>query len=232
MTPKTELLFEGSYLYYNRDTNFCQENFKFVQDEAHHYHIYAEVLSRAENGEFLKVVTRYEMTNHFIPYLSRVEKSIGNKYILETCKVDLHNQELHYTFEGPGVTQEFKRPHSSKHYLTSPAFAASAMWTLSKKFDATGRTAVTLVTSNNNWTYEGPPSDKIIYAEFKSREVEDFRLNNTSLAASHLCLYEYDTSATATDVPVDVYISKHFAIPYQLVQGDTKIIIKALKKHA
>lgn len=98
--------------------------------------------------------------------------------------------------------------------------------------DPTGRTAVTLVNSPNEWSYDGPPHDRIIYTEFKSREMEDYRLNNTPLGAAHLCLYENDSSAsTVGEVPANIYLSKHFGIPYQLVQGDLNISIKSLKKH-
>lgn len=233
MLQSTELILEGSYLYYEHDTNYAQEDFKLVHiSDLAQFHMHAEILSRIKTGEFLKMIVRYEMTNHFIPFLVHIEKSIGNKFVQETFRCDLNAQEVYYTFQTPKGKHEFKKPYSSKHYLTSPAFSTSALWTLSKKMDVTGRTAVTLVSSPNEWTYEGPPQDRVIYTEYKNREMEDYRLNNAQLSAAHLCLYENDLSAsTVGEVPANIYLSKYFGIPYQFVQGDTKINIKSLKKH-
>jgi hypothetical protein len=230
MSDKTEILFEGSYLYYEKDVNYSQENFKLVQVEQN-FHIYAEVLSRIENGEFLKILVRYEMNHHFMPLFVRIEKSIGNRYAQENYKLDTQSQTLTYSFQNAQVTQDFSRPVSAKHYLTTPAVSTSALFTLSKKFDATGRTAIVLLSSQNDWTYLGPPEEKIIYAEFKSKDL-DFQLNNNNLSASHLCLYENDSSHSAGELPVNLYLSKHFAIPYQLQHGTQKIIIKNLKKNS
>lgn len=233
MSQKFELLMEGTYLYYQNDINYCQEDFKLVQlRDMPQFHIYSEISSRIETGEFLKVVVRYEMTNHYVPTLVRIEKSIGKKYVLETYIFDVNNQELIYVFQAAGMTQEFRKTHSSKHYLTAPSFATAAIFTLSKKMDATGRTPVTIVSATNEWSYTAPPTDKLIFAEYKSREMDDFRLNNTLLPASHLKLHEFDSSfAQSNEAPTDIYISKHYAIPYQLVQGTNQIKIQNLKRH-
>jgi hypothetical protein len=232
MTQNAEIFLEGSYLYYQKDVNYSQENFKLVHlPDAQSYHFYAEILSRIETGEFLKILVRYEMNSHFIPLFVRIEKSIGNRYALETYKVDVTNMQLYYTFQDSRTTQEFKRTVSAKHYLTSPAVCTSAVFTLTRKFDATGRTPVVLVSTDNEWSYQGPPSDKIIHAEFKSRDLSDFKLHGNSLSAGHLCLYEYDSSHPSLEDPVELYLSKHYSVPYQLNHGDQKIIIKHLKKN-
>jgi hypothetical protein len=232
MTTNAEILLEGSYLYFSQETNYSQENFKLVQfPDNQSFHIYAEILSRIENGEFLKIMVRYEMNQHFHPLFVRIEKSLGNRYSQEVFKYDPRSQELHYTFQNSQKTQEFKRILNSKHYITSPAFASSVIWTLSKKFDATGRTPVTLVSTQNMWDYEHPPEEKLVFAEFKTRELPDFRINNASLSASHLCIYENDSSSASVEAPVEIFISKHYAIPYQMIHGDQKIVIKNLKKN-
>lgn len=232
MTTNTEILIEGSYLYYQKEVNYSQENFKLVKfTDSHTYHIYSEILSRIESGEFLKIMVRYEMDNHFHPVFVRVEKSLGNKYCQEVFKFDPVAQELHYTFQNPNTTQDFKRPLAAKHYITTPAFATSSIFSLTKKFDATGRTAVSFMSSRNDWIYENPPEDKVVFAEFKTREVPDFKINNSPLSAGHLCLYEFDASSPASESPVEIFVSKHYGIPYQMVHGDQKIVIKNMKRN-
>lgn len=232
MSQNAEILLEGTYLYYQKEVNYSQENFKLVSlPEQQSLHVYAEILSRIETGEFLKILVRYEMNQHYIPTFVRIEKSIGNKYAQETYKVDVPNLELHYSFQNSQNTQEFSRNISAKHYLTSPAVSTAGLFTLSKKFDATGRTPVVLISSENEWSYSAPPTEKIVYAEFKTREMQDFKLNNNQLSASHLCLYEFDSSHAGSEQPVDLFLSKHYAIPYQLNHGELKIIVKNLKKN-
>lgn len=232
MSQNAEIILEGSYLYFQKDVNYSQESFKLVHiPEQQSYHIYSEILSRIETGEFLKILVRFEMNTHFVPYFVRIEKSIGNKYAQEVYKVDLTNLELTYTFQNNQSTQEFRRSISAKHYLTSPAVCTSAIFTLTRKFDATGRTPVTVLSSDNEWTYEGPPTEKIIYAEFKARELSDFKLHGNPLAASHLCLYEVDSSHAGGEPPVELFLSKHYSVPYQLIHGDQKVVIKNLKKN-
>lgn len=226
------IILEGSYNYYQGDVNYSQENFKLVHLPSQQiYQIYAEILSRFETGEFLKVLVQLEMSKNFTPYFVRIEKSIGNRYAQELYKLDLLNLELQYTFQNSQETQHFKRNISAKHYLTSPAVSTCALFTLSRKLDASGRTPITLVSSENEWDYEGPPGDKIIYADYKARDLGDFKLNGATLPASHLCLYESDASQNISDEPVNLYLSKHYAIPYELTHSDRKIVIKNLRKN-
>lgn len=233
MSTNAEILLEGSYLYFQKDVNYSQENFKLVYfPDSRTHHIYSEILSRIETGEFLKIMVRFEMNDHFHPNFVRIEKSLGNRYSQEVFQFDIPAQELKYTFQNSKSSQEFTRSLAAKHYLTSPAFATSAIFTLSKKLDVTGRTAVSFISTQNDWTYEHPPEEKIVYAEFKTKELADFKLNNTPLSASHLCLYEFDSSSPTGEAPVELFLSKHYAIPYQLIQGDQKIVIKNLKKNS
>jgi hypothetical protein len=232
MTPKAEIILEGTYLYYKGQVNYSQEEFKLVHfSDEEVFHFYAEILSRLENGEFLKILIRYEMNSQFIPSLVRIEKSLGNKYALETFKMDNSTFELKYTFQTNQKAQEFKKNVTSKHHLTSPAICTSAIFTLSKKMDANARSPILLISSPNDWSYLGPPVEKTIFAEFKSRDYNEFQLHGNSLSASHLCLFEKDIGTSSNEAPVELYLSKHFAIPYQLSYGDQKIVIKNLKKN-
>ena len=78
----------------------------------------------------------------------------------------------------------------------------------------------------------GHPIDKIIYADHKLSDIPELNINGNLLSASHLRLYQYDsTHANAsTDVPVDMFLSKHFGVPYQLTHGGQKIVIKFLRR--
>jgi len=232
VTNNSEILLEGSYKYLDKEQEFAQENFKllnFPDDEV--YQIYSEILSRVETGEFLKIIVRYDMDYHFAPLFLRTEKSLGTKFVEETFKIEHQTQECFYQLKNSIGIQEFKRPFGSKHHLASPAFATAAVFSLSKKFNATGRTPVTLISSANEWVYREPPIEKMVFAEFKSRDIKDFNLNGKTLTASHLQLHDHDSSHTDDSAPVDMWLSKHFSLPYMMTHEEQKIVTVVMKKY-
>lgn len=233
MSKNIDIILEGSYTYFQKQVNYSQENFKLAHlPDENAYHVYSEVVSRIETGEFLKILVRYEMTSQFLPSAVRIEKSLGNKYALENYKIDVANLELHYTFQNSQGSQDYKKAVSAKHYIAAPTVSTSALFTLSKKFDATGRTPVILISSDNEWAYEAPPTEKMVFAEFKTRDMADYQLNGNSLSASHLCLYEHDSSHVGQEATTDLFLSKHFSVPYELKHGDQRFVISKLKRNS
>jgi hypothetical protein len=233
MYQNAEIILEGSYLYYQEETHYADENFKLVKSfGSQNYTFYSEILSRLKTGEFLKILVKYEMNQYFLPISVRIERSVGDQYSLENFQIDTSAMEMNYSFESSGKKQEFKKNISPKHYLTSPAFCTLGVFTLSKRIETAGRTSVLLIASENEWYYTTHPSDKIIYADYKTGDVQEININGNLLNASVLKLYQYDSTFinTSTDSPVEIHLSKHFGVPYQLIHGGQKIIIKFLRK--
>jgi hypothetical protein len=229
--PKAEILLEGNYNYYSGQNSYCQENFKLVRNlEQGSFQIHAEVLSRIESGELLKILVKYEMNQAFLPVMARIERSLGPHYSHELFTVDLSTHELHYTFENSGQSQEFKAPFNIKHYLSTPALSTSCLFLQSKKLDATSRTPVTFVSSSNVWKYEAPPFERVIFAESLVHEGSEIEIGGKALNATQVQFYEESASNPQVDVPAQFFISKHFSIPYQMIQGDLRIEIEQLKK--
>ncbi len=225
------IVVEGEYNYVEKERNYCQETFKLTHNiESGHYILYSEIFSRMDSGELLKVNVRFEMNQFYVPVDVKITRSLGKRFAQETFLLDTAAQSLHYNFQNDTDSQDFIMPASNKHFITSPAFAASTFFTLSKRFDATGRTAVAMISSKNIWTYEAPPEDQIIYADFQTRELTDYKINKTELSAMLLHLYNGDANSIYQEDPVQLYLSKHFNIPYQLIHGDQQILVKSLKK--
>ncbi len=232
MALNINILLEGSYFYYEKGINYSQENFKFIHHlDKQHYQVMSEVLSRIETGEFLKINVSYELNSQFLPLHVRIEKSIGNNYSLENFVCDHNAGQLHYIFQNATTQQEFNRPMSSRHYISAPSFATSCLFTLSKKFDTTGRTPVHLISSTNDWSYQAAPNEKIVYAEWKTKDMDDYFVGGNSLSASHLMVYQNDSTNADVEQPVNFYVSKHFGIPYQMVHSDREVRVQNLKKN-
>jgi hypothetical protein len=231
MTEQLVVQLEGEYNYVEKERNYCQETFKLVLNtENNHYIVLSEIFSRMDSGELLKINVRYEMNQYYFPINVKITRSLGKKFAQETFFLDTTSQTLRYHFQNDTRDQNFSMPATTKHYITSPSFATSALFTLSRKFDATGRTAVSMITSKNIWDYVAPPEDQIIYADFKTRELTDFKINKTELSAMLLHLYQGDSNSPYHEEPTQIYLSKHYNIPYQLIHGDQQILVKSLKK--
>lgn len=229
--PKAEILLEGNYNYFSGDNSYCQENFKLVRNlEQGSFQIHAEVLSRIESGELLKILVKYEMNQSFLPVMARIERSLGSHYSHELFTVDSSAHELHYTFENSTQSQEFSAPFNIKHYLTTPAFSTSCLFLQSKKLDTASRTPVTFVSSSNIWKYEAPPFERVVFAETMVHEGSEINIDGKVLSATQVQFFEESASNPQVDVPAQFFISKHFSIPYQMLQGDLKIEIEHLKK--
>ena len=225
------ILIEGSYNYFQSGQPYSQEEFKFGQiPEQQIYFLHSEILSRIETGEFLKILVRCELNTNLFPQMVRVEKSLGPHYSVETTRIDTHQHQLHYIFKNPEGEQTFTKTANAKQYLTSPSFASSCFFTLTKKFETTGRTAVNLVGSDTDWSYSGPPQESMVYCEIQNRETTTFTHHNSVYPATRVTIYESDLSQTSEN-PIDIILSKHFAIPYFMEHGTQRIEIKNLKKH-
>lgn len=230
--PKAEILLEGNYKYFSGDSSYCQESFKLVRNlDQGSFQVHAEVLSRIESGELLKILVKYEMNQSFQPVMARIERSLGPHYSHELFTVDVSSHELHYVFENSSQNQEFKAPYNTKHFLTTPAFATSCLFLQSKKLDTTSRTPVTFVSSSNVWKYESAPFERVVFAEYLGHEGSEIDIGGKSLHATQVQFFEESASNPQVDVPAQFFISKHFSIPYQMIQGDLRIEIDHLKKH-
>ncbi len=232
MSENSKILLEGTYQFIEGEVNYSQENFKFYQfPDLQQFRLDAEILARVETGEFLKILVRYEMNHHYIPFFIKVEKSMGTKSATEIYKFDTIEQELKYTFQNADGIKEFERPLNARQYLTTPAFSTSTFFTLSKKFDQTGRTSVTLVSSPNEWDFVGPLQEKVVYGEFISRDESEFKINGKVLEAQKLCLFEHSSHEKTDGEATNIFISSYHGIPYELTHGDQKVTMKNLKKN-
>lgn len=233
MIIDTEAVIEGSYQYLQDNKLYSTENFKLSRRlESHAYFFEAEILSRIETGEFLKAKVYYELTPAMTPMAMRIEKSLGQKYSLETFEVRPNTNELLYEFKSDGQTQSIVRHYSNKHYLSSPAVCTSAIFTLTKKFAPEGRTPVILVAAHNSWdASDAEPSETMIYTEYNNRETVNLHLGGQELEAQCLTLFNKDSlGGRMGEDKVELMLSKHYSIPYQLITGNIQINIKNLAR--
>ncbi|MBY0517428.1 MAG: hypothetical protein K2P81_10990 [Bacteriovoracaceae bacterium] len=227
-----EKLIEGTYQYFQNGQNYSQENFYIEQIEETKDVIYsAEILSRADSGEFFKMHVTYAVNQFHAVQSVTIEKSLGERYAKETFNIDQNTQQLIYTFKNSSYEKTIERPFSSKHFISAPCFLTSALFTLTKKIETTARTPVTFITTKNDWEYVEPPKDHILWVEMKAHDNEELVINGSPLTANKYDLYEEDAMASMNSNCAQLWVSKLFGLPYQFEEKDgSKIVIRKLKK--
>lgn len=230
---KPELLVEGSYSYSESGMFYGQENFHFLAyHQAQLIQLKSEVMARTDMGEFLKILVTMDLNpTTSYPTGMTVERSLGKRYSFESYKIDLTNLELNYHFKNSEMEQTYKRPFNTKTFLTSPAVAGAGLFSLHKKWDVTGRTSLVLVNSPNEWSYVGPPSDKTVWAELRQGEHPKFTINNQEVNATLISLYEHESNSKVQEEPASFYVNKQLGFPYQIVDGNRKIVLSKMKNY-
>ena len=233
MENAVEKLFEGTYEYFQSGQNYSQENFTVSRnDETRDFIFASEMMSRVESGEFFKMKVHLLLNQFHAPQVLIIEKSLGDKNTQEAFEVDAKAQILKCTFKSTEGTHVVERPFSTtKHYLATPCFVTAGLFTLTKKIDTTARNVVHFVTPKTSWDFSGPPEDKLMWVDLKTHDTEDLEVGGMPLTASKFELHDEDASAGNANSSAQLWVSKHFGIPYQLEEkSGAKIVIRRLKK--
>jgi len=231
MNIKSEIILEGTYQYFKSNKNFARENFKIVKiKEKSEYQVYAEFISKLDSDEQLKIMTQYTVDENFSAIFVQIEKTISNKYVVETYSFEKNRTILKYKLKNSSGSQDFSMPWSEEFHLSSPAFSASTIW-MKKISDLSGVVTLKTIVSENEWHYSKPPQEKIIYARLRNESMDNYKLNNIPLSAS---LWELSPSNEfqGQELVTSIYTGREFSVPYELNDENLKILLTNFVKHA
>jgi len=212
-----EKIVEGKYNYYQHDQVYCEEHFKVFRQEAStgNFNFNAELMSRVDTGEFLKVFVDYELTHNFEPVNLRIKRTLGAHKSTERFTVDLKDKKIHYVFNGKEGMHESETAISGRFHIAAPAFSTSMLMSEAKKIDPVHRTPYNIISSENIWEYKEPFKESTLYVELMSLEPVTINLHDNELQATLCNIYEEDKIKNPNAEGYPVYISKHYQIPYK-----------------
>lgn len=225
--PKGFKIYKGAFNFYHGGSIYSEEVFEvFRERREQSLEFISEIHSRVSTGELLSIKTHFIVNKEFIPQKVFVDRSLGNKSIREEWIYNKKRDEITYIFrERLGVT-EIQIPTSPKFHISTPTAVTSMLFIRSKKFDTTGKNVYSLWQSNNQWTYEGPPVNTYVYVNKMSAQNESMNIEGQNVQAIHYRLFqnmdedEEDEKYDGNPPNINVYLSKHLAIPY-LLRSDT-----------
>lgn len=220
MTLKFSQILNGKYLYRKKKQPYCEENFWVSKQSSPRgdYLFNAEVLSRSHNGEFLKVEVHYLTSFDFTPKKVEIERSMGSRISTETFYLEGQDQILEYNFDDGNETQRFSKNVATNIQIATPAFSSSLIVTMKKRLDPTQRSKYSILCSKNIWSYESPLIENEIFLEMVEPSPVDVKVGDQHLPATHCIMSGRNShlSDSATNKShEEVFLSKHFSIPYK-----------------
>lgn len=232
MVNEFELILEGKYNYLKEKQTYCEENFKVMRQGSSRgdFIFNAEVLSRSHTGEFLKIEVSYLVSHDFYPKKVVVKRFMGGRESCETFDIEGVNKSIEYFFFDGSDTHQSIKPISGNFQIATPAFSTSMLMTLKKKLDSVHRTHYTVISSENIWSYKSPLFDKDIYIELIELNPISLKIADINLKATHCAILESNEAGSNRENSDQMFLSKHFSIPYKGVfAGDTIIEIAHMK---
>ena len=232
--PKGEKICRGAYNYYKRETLYAEEEFEIYKDRKElNMSMFAYLYARVPTGELLTTYVDYIISKDFMPQNLYIERTLGKSVIQENYAYDSKDNSLIYHYSGPKAQEQVTITTPSKFTLTTPTTSTSLTFLRTKKEDTVAKNYYTIIGSDNNWSYEGGPTSKIVVMERVGIGQETLTIEGKKLQSTPYKLFDGDDLSEDKEsfqVPhLQVYLSKVVTIPYLIKSDDgTKIQIKYL----
>lgn len=208
-------ILQGKYNYLNQNKLYSEENFRVYREEGRRVsHLFkSEILSRVRTGEFLKIEVSYRVTKHFDPLSVKISRRMGQKESTELFEINPKDKNVHYSFSSAHEEYTSNKIMSTRPHIATPAFLTSMMMTNQKRLDPVQRTSYSLINTENLWSYKGEPEERMVFAELQALEPQDIIVNKKPLKATH-CKILHKNQGLSSEAGQDIFLSKHFNIPY------------------
>lgn len=223
--------FTGAFEYISGDAVYSDENFHVYRNVREGSVIFeSELLTRLESGELLKINSHYKINKDFIPEKVEIDKIMGKQIISESFKMNPKSNAITYHFQRGDVFNEYKISPPPRFQVATPTSLTSVIFLFTKKYDPTGKNFNSVMVSDNFWEYQAIPSMQYILAERQGTGLQTVNLKGKELKAYHYRLFTQEDHNRAQEIPMNVYMSKHYGIPYLIQYKDIKVQIRFLSE--
>ena len=225
MKDEFEQIVQGKYNYFQAKKIYCEENFEIIKQNSARGDVVfrSEVLSRSQNGEFLKIEIEYRTTHDFSPKEVTISRFMGGRKSVETFDIISNDKIVSYKFESDSGVQYKEINYSGILQVATPAISTSFICTLKKRIDPVHRSYYTILQSSNVWDYESGPTIHDLIIEQVDLNTVNIKVADLNVAATHCAILldsdSADTNPTGKDNE-EVFFSKHFSLPYKVVFKD------------
>ena len=142
-----------------------------------------------------------------------ITRAMGEKESVESFEVDPKTKNYHYIFKTDDHEEHHNKIISSRPHIATPSFLTSMMMTNQKRLDPVQRTSYSIISSDNVWEYGSAPYEKEVFIELQALEQKEIQVGKKKIHATH-CKILQNNNSSSTDSGHDIYLSKHFNIPY------------------
>ena len=229
MTTKFNQVLDGKFVYSKNNQVYGEENFWLENQGSSRgdFLFGAEILSRSHNGEFLKIQVKYLTSYDFNPKRVEINRFMGERESAETFEIDEAQQAIEYFFFDGNNTHRETKSIKGVFQIATPSFASSLLVTQKKRLDTLQRSQYTVVSSENIWNYDSQLNQKEISIELVELDPVSIKVRDQNLKATHCSISSLDgelSDVAASKKPEDIFLSKHYSIPYKGVFKDGVVI--------
>ena len=227
------LLFTGSLDYFKGKSVYAEESFRLYQHSKDlSLQFFSEQLTPLASGEYLKSYVMYHISKDWYPLETFISRFMGKQHIDEILIAKSMDNELSYEFHENGNIKKEKMSLPPRFHVATGHMSCSLIFCAAKKFDASGGINYqNIIVSENNWKYQGTPKMQYVIMRRPYNKKVDVRVKDKMLKATYFEIYANDNFEKTREVPLKVYLSAHFGIPYLVeTPGGQRISIKFLKK--
>lgn len=227
-----EKIIEGKYNYFNQGHLYSDEQFEIYRlaSPVGNLLFSSEVTSRVKTGEFLKINIDYEVNFKFDPINVKIKRQLGNRSSSESFYIDLKETNVVYEFQGSGRPNYFEKIVTHKSHVAAPCIATFMMMANQRKIDPVHKTHYSILSTPNIWDYKGEFIETDIYLELLDINPKSLMIAGNELEATHCKLFQTDENGSLIDDNQQLWLSKHYHLPYMAKFGNNiEIKIETLK---
>lgn len=229
-----DTLFRGVFEFNHKDNVYSEENFSVHKARKDSTLIFqCEQMTRFLSGEILKLKLTYQLSKDWIPTLVLIDKFISDLHVIEKYQIQTKGPQLDYEFWSKYTHKHFHTsiPVPPRFQVATSCITTSCLFLGSKKYDPTARNYYNILTCDNSWECKHLPAMKFVIAEKLSTNTTEVKVKGTMLKSSHYRIRAFSENSKVLQTPLNVYLSKHFLIPYLVeISEDITIRIKRLQE--
>lgn len=231
---KNDKIYRGCYNYYRNENLYAEEIFDVYRDKKEQtYHYISECTLRVSTGETLNIHVEFIVTKESVPLYVFVEKIMGKEHSKEKYEFNVKRSILTYKFSSTHSAEEHIEEIITppKFHIATPTAATSGLFIRTKKFDASGKNAYTVIVSKNNWDFTTTPHFTNPVVERVGLSNEKVTIDGQNVLATPYRMFdeEIDFKTIKDPAHIKIYLSPHGGIAYTIRSEDgTKIQIKYL----
>lgn len=230
--PDSSFLFKGALDFYKQKTHYAEEIFRVYQVQKDlSTHFFSEQSTPLANGEYLRSYSYFLLNKDWIPMKVIIDQHMGKQHLFERYTTEKGDNQINYEYYNDGEEKSYKLALPPRFHISTGHMCSCVLFLKGRNVESGGKNYQNIFTSENNWKMVGPPGMQYVLLRRPFNQKMTIEINGTSLKAMMYEIYVDENYEKSKEIPMKVYLSSHFCIPYKIeLPGEIEISIKYLNQ--